>query len=949
MKWLKHLLPQLTVFTIILVLIQALFISETLAQSPKNNAETIPLNPKIRFGKFDNGLTYYILKNTEPKDKVELRLAVNAGSVQEDDNQLGLAHFAEHMGFNGTKNFEKNELVDYLQSVGVKFGAHLNAYTSFDETVYMLTLPTEDQEVVDKGFQVLEDWAHNVLFTDEEIDKERGVVLEEYRLGQGAQKRMLNNYLPKLLYGSRYADRLPIGTKEVLENFEYETIRSFYRDWYRPELMAVIVVGDIDIDQMEQKVKDHFSGIKNPSNLRERETYEVPNHKETFLSIESDKENPYTQVQVVFKDPKPVEVVSTVEGYKKMLTISMFSSMLNARLDEIRNSADPPFSYAGGYYGSFATRMKNAFQMYAVTPETGQLKGLEVLLTEAQRIRHHGFIESELERVKLSMLASIERAYNERDKSQSRSFASELIRNFLKDEPAPGIEWEYEKYQELIHTIKIEDVNALIENFISNENRVVIFLGPEKEGLEKVAEESIRKVLDEMDKAVPEPYEEEELASSLIDAKPTPGRIVKTEVNEAQDFKTITLSNGMRVSYKVTDFKNDEIIMRGFSYGGTSTFTDEEYFKTHLGIGAVFSSGIGDFSEVDLNKVMAGKIVRLSASINTNSESFNGSTTPKDLETMFQMINLQFTSPRKDEEAFESYISRNKNMYANLKSNPQTYFNIEHGKFMNENDTRHFDIPTEEEWDSTDHDLIMKKYQEAFANPGDFQMFFVGNIDEESFLDYTKTYLASIPGTERTDIAVDRGVRMPKGTHEKIYNRGLEQKSFVRIDFEGDTEFDLDERFKLSALGEILTIKLIEILREEKGGVYGVGARGTITPISYPRYEFRISFPCGPENAMDLKETALAELNKILEDGPEEKDLNKVKEQKRKALKENLRTNRYWVNRLWVDRYDQLGEPSTVEELYQRIEDLTVKNIQAVGKKYLSGDYVVGILMPEDM
>ncbi|MEQ8554435.1 MAG: insulinase family protein [Cyclobacteriaceae bacterium] len=949
MEKLKSLQLRFPLFAIVLVLIQFLYIGETIGQNTQTNTETIPLNPNVRYGKFDNGLTYYILKNTEPQDKVELRLVVNVGSVQEDDNQLGLAHFMEHMNFNGTKNFEKNELVDYLQSVGVKFGAHLNAYTSFDETVYMLTLPTENQNVIDTGFQVLEDWAHNALLTDDEIDKERGVVLEEYRTGLGARKRMMKNYLPKLLYESKYANRLPIGTEEVLSNFEYETIREFYRDWYRPDLMAVVVVGDIDVDAMEAKVKTHFSGLKNPKKAREREIFEVPNHEETFVVVESDVEQPYSIIYVYFKDPKPVKKFSTVEGLRKENAITMFSSMLNNRIEEIINSADPPFSNAVGYYGSFAVRTKNAFQMVAITAETAQIRGLEALLIEAQRIKHHGFTKSELERAKKSRLAYIEKAYNERDKTPSRRFASEFIRNFLEKEPAPGITWEYEKTNELVPAITLDEVNALINSFISDENRVVILLGPEKEGLEKISEESIQSVLDEMDETVPEPYQEEELASSLIETKPLPGKIVNTEVVKVQDFKRITLSNGMRISYKVTDFKNDEILMRGFSYGGTSTFTDEEYYKTHLGIGAVFSSGVGDFSEVDLKKVMAGKIVRLSPSIGTNSESFNGSTTPKDLETMFQLIRLYFTSPRKDKEAFESYITRNKNMYANLKSNPQTYFSIEHGKFLNENDTRHFDIPSDEEWAATDLDMIMKKYKEAFANPGDFQMFFVGNIDEEAFLEYSKTYLATIPGIDRKDVAIDRGVRMPKGTHEKIYKRGLEQKSFVTIDFEDDTEFILDDRFKLSALGEILTIKLIEILREEKGGVYGVGARGSITPISYPRYEFKISFPCGPENAIDLKETALAELNKILENGPEEKDLNKVKEQKRKALKENLRNNRYWVNRLWVDKYDQLGEPSTVEELYQRIEDLTVQNIQAVGKKYLSGDYVVGILMPEDM
>ena len=927
------------------ILIQSFSILDTKAQ----DATSIPLNPNIRYGKLKNGLTYYIMKNTEPKDKVELRLAVNAGSVQEDDNQLGLAHFTEHMGFNGTKNFEKNDLVDYLQSKGVKFGAHLNAYTSFDETVYMLTLPTEDPEVIDKGFQVLEDWSHNLLFDEEEIDKERGVVLEEYRLGLGAGKRMLNNYLPMLLHGSKYANRLPIGTEEVLENFEYETIRKFYADWYRPNLMAVIVVGDIDVDAMEAKVKSHFSGIKNPKKAREREIFQVPNHKETFVAVESDAEQPYSMVQIYFKDPKPVKVVNTVEGYKRMITIQMFSSMLNNRIEEIRNSANPPFSYAGGYYGSFAARTKNAFQMYAVTPETGQIEGLKTLLTEAQRIKHHGFTESELERAKKSSLAYIEKAYNERDKSQSSGFASEFIRNYLQKEPAPGIVWEYEKHNDLVPKITLADVNGLIGNFISNENRVVVFLGPEKEGLDKVPEQSIREVLDEMDKLVPDAYEEEEIASSLMETIPTPGKIVKTETNEEQDYKTVTLENGMQVGYKITDFKNDEIILRGYSYGGTSTFTDEEYLKTNLGMGVVFNSGVGDFSKTDLNKVLAGKIVRLSSSIDASEENIYGNTTPKDLESMFQLIRLYFTSPRKDQDAFDSHISRNKTMYANLSSNPQTYFNIEHQKFLSQNDVRSFKIPTEEDWNSTNYDLIIKKYKESFSNPGDFKLFFVGNIDENTFLDYTKTYLASIPDDGRRDKYVDRGVRLPAGTHEKIYKKGIEQKSYVTINFEGDATFSRDQQFKLTALGDILSIKLIEILREEKGGVYGVGASGVVRVTPYEHYEFSIKFPCGPENAMSLKDAALAELNKILNEGPEEKDLDKIKEEKRKSLKQILRTNSYWAGKMFSDSYIYQDKSYNPDELYQQIEDLTSQDIQDVGKKYLSGDYIVGILMPEDM
>lgn len=909
--------------------------------------EKIPLNPNVKFGKLQNGLTYYIMQNSKPEDKVELRLVVNAGSIQEDDNQLGLAHFMEHMNFNGTKNFKKNELVDYLQSVGVKFGAHLNAYTSFDETVYMLSIPSDDEDVLNKGFQVLEDWAHNANLTDEDIDMERGVVLEEYRIGLGAGKRMLNNYLPKMMYGSKYADRLPIGTKEVLENFEYNTIRQYYKDWYRPDLMAVIAVGDIDPEEIEKKIKTFFSGIENPSNEREREVYEVPNHDETFVAIESDKEYPYAQVQLMYKDAQPVRAVTTKEGYKKMVTIQMFSNMLNGRLDELRNAPNPPFNYAAGYYGSSAARSKNAFQMYAGVAETGQLTGLEALLTEAQRIKLHGFEVSELERAKKTMLAGMEKAYNERDKSQSRSFADEMGRNFLEQEPAPGIVWEYETQKEVVPEVTIEEVNVLINSFISDKNRVVIMLGPEKEGLPKVAEKEVLDLLAKMDNATPEPYEDIAIASSLIEEIPAPGKVVNSQYNEEGDFKVITLENGMKVTYKITDFKNDEIVLRGYSYGGTSTYSEEEYAKTNLARSIISSSGVGNFSNVDLRKALAGKVAGVRPFIDGQSEGINGGSTPKDMETMFQLIHLYFTSPRKDLDAFDSYISRVKNQYLNMNSNPQSYFGIEHGKFMSQNDVRAFHLPSEEEWKNTDYDLILQKYKEGFANPGDFKLFFVGNIEEEKFINYVQTYLASLTGPKRTDQYVDRGVRPPKGTHEKIYKKGVDEKSTVVINFGGEATFNRSDQFKMSCLGDILTIKLIEIMREEKGGVYGVGASGSLYVTPYARYSFRISFPCGPENAMELKDAALAELNKIVENGPTEKDLNKVKEAKRKTLKESVKQNNYWVNKLFGSSFTK-GELLFQEASEARIENLTIKDIQEVGQKYLSQDYIVGILFPED-
>jgi zinc protease len=541
----------------------------------------------------------------------------------------------------------------------------------------------------------------------------------------------------------------------------------------------------------------------------------------------------------------------------------------------------------------------------------------------------------------------MEKIYNERDKSQSRSYADEMVRNFLEKEPAPGIVWEYEMYKESLPGIKIEEVNVLINSFISDKNRVVILMGPEKEGLEKVSEQSVMDLLSEMDNVSPEPYIDAVVAASLMEAIPEPGEIASSKYNEEGDFTELTLSNGMKVTYKITDFKNDEIVLRGYSYGGTSTYTNEEYLKTHLASGVTSSSGVGNFSTVDLKKVLAGKVAGVRPFIDGSSEGFNGSSTPKDMETMFQLINLYFTSPRKDQDAFDSYVIRMKSQYLNLKSNPQNYFSIEHGKFMSQNDVRTFRLPSEEDWEKTDYDLIMKKFQEGFANPGDFKLFFVGNIEEDRFLEYAQTYLASIKGIDRTDKFVDRGVRPPKGTHEKIYKKGVDEKSLVTINFGGDAEFSRTDQFRLSSLGEILTIKLIEIMREEKGGVYGVGARGGLYVTPYSRYTFSISFPCGPENAMELKDAALAELKKILEDGPTEKDLNKVKEAKRKSLKESLKTNGFWVNKLFGSSFTQ-GDLILQKESEERIENLTAADIKEVGNKYLAGDYIVGMLFPED-
>ncbi|MFD2434214.1 M16 family metallopeptidase [Mesonia maritima] len=928
----------------------ALFpLKEGIAQQSNDNpadlSKEIPFNPEVKKGVLDNGLTYYIKNNGKPEDKVELRLVVNAGSILETEDQRGLAHFMEHMNFNGTKNFEKNELVDYLQSIGVKFGAHLNAYTSFDETVYILPIPSDDPEL-EQGFQIIEDWAHNALLRGEDIDEERGVVLEEYRLGQGASQRMLAEYLPKVVNGSKYADRLPIGTKENLENFDYEDIRSFYNDWYRPNLMAVIAVGDVDVETLEQKIKDHFAGLENPKNPKERKSFSIPNHEETLIAIESDEEASSARVQVLFKDEGETKEDETLGEYRKSIVESLFSQMINNRLDELRNSPNPPFVFGASYHGGTWARTKEAYQSFAMTDANKLLDALEALLKENERVERYGFYEGELERAKSDLLSRLEKSYNDRDKTESNRIVGEYVRNFLEDEPMPGIEWEYNFHEQQLPTIQIEEVNKLIDDYIKDENRVVVITGPEKEGVKKVTEAEVRELLKNVEEAEIEPYKDEAVAESLITDMPKKGNIVKTTSNEKLGTTTLTLSNGAKVTYKNTDFKNDEILFEAFSYGGTSLYSTEDYRATAFANGGLDEAGVNGFDKVALNKMLSGKIVSVRPYISTYSEGFSGSASPKNLEELFQLTHLYFTDLNKDEEAYESFVNKQKAFLGNMLANPQVYFQIEMGEFMYGDSPRYMGFPTPEKMDAADYDLAYKKYQERFEDAGDFHFYFVGNIDEAKLKDYAETYLASLPGKNSDEEYEVDDFRPLTGSHKKVVEKGKDPKSSVRITYQGETKYDKKEAFALKTLGEILSIKLIEKLREEEGGVYGVGARGNISKTPYGWYSFTISFPCGPENVDKLKKAAIKEVEKLVEEGPTEKDLAKVKESQILDRKEELKENKFWINTLKDADYEN-ENAENVLEFEKSVNSLSTKYLQKVAKKYLTDGYILGIHNPE--
>ena len=922
------------------------------AENPKSGtipSDQLPITPDVKIGKLSNGLTYDIQNNGKPEDKVELRLAIKAGSILETEDQLGLAHFMEHMNFNGTTNFKKNELVDYLQSIGVEFGADLNAYTGFDQTVYILPIPSDDPEKLDKGFQILQDWAGGALLTDEDIDEERGVVIEEYRTRLGAETRMQSKYLDKIAYKSKYADRLPIGTKENLETFEYKSLRNFQKDWYRPNLMAVIAVGDLDVETLEKKIKDNFSGLENPDNPKPREEFFSENHDETFVAIEWDEEAAFSQVQIYYKDKGNVEKTKTVSDFRDNMVESLFTGMINNRLQEYSNKPNPPFIFGYSYHGNIIGQ-KEAYQSFAQTNESGQLDALKTLLEENERAKRYGFKASELERAKKDYLARLERSYKDRDKLESNRIVGSYIQNFLQESPIPGIEWTYEYAKSELPNIELEEVNALISDFLHDDNRLIILTGPKKDSLKKVTEEEVMALLKSVENSDIEDYEDEAVREELMAVKPAKGDVVSSTVNnkgKINETTTLVLSNGAKVIYKKTDFKNDEILFQAFSYGGTSLYPNEVLQQTAHANGGLTEAGIDGLTKNDMTKVMSGKIANVRPYISTYDEGMRGSTTPKDLETMFQMIHLYFTKLDKDKEAFQSYVNKQKAFLGNIKSNPNFYFSIEYGKFLSEGNPRYTGFPTNEDLDEANYDLAYQKYQERFANAGDFNFYFVGNVDDAKMKAYAETYLASLPGNGEKEMYKIPEFRSKSGAHDFIIKKGTEPKSQVRITFRGETEYDAKEDRALEALGEILSIKLIEKLREEEGGVYGAGARGNMSKIPYGSYNFTISFPCAPENVEKLSKASLAELEKIVENGPTSEDLDKVKKSLLLSRKDNLEQNRFWLSTIQSADYNKTDIDNVVN--YEaNINALTTDYLQKVAQKYLTGGYINAVLMPED-
>ncbi len=903
----------------------------------------LPVDPKIRVGTFDNGLKYYLRVNRRPEQRADLRLLVNAGSLLEDDDQQGLAHFVEHMAFNGTDHFAKQELVEYLESIGMRFGPDLNAYTGFDETVYMLRIPTDDDEIVAQAFQIFEDWAHGIAFEEAEIDKERGVVIEEWRLGRGAGARLRDEQFPVMFRGSRYAERLPIGKKEILETAPYDAVRRFYRDWYRPDLMAVVAVGDFDIDRFEALIRQHFAAIPNPESTRQRVEYEVPDHRETLFSAFTDPELSSTGVAVHYK--LPAEPEGSYGDYRRSLVRTLYHGMLNARLSEIAQQADPPFLYAGSGGGSFI-RSKSVITQQAGVREGEVERGLEALLREVERVDRHGFTASELERIKTNVLRSYEQGYRERDKLRSESLAAEYGRNFFVGEPIPGIEVELELARRFLPTISLEEVNNLASRWISEENRVILLSGPAKSDVPLPAEEAVLAVFDAVEERDIEPFVDRVRDAPLLAAIPTPAEITSETTIAELGVTEWRLANGIRVILKPTDFQNDQVIFTAWSPGGHSLVDDEHHTSAAFATAILGESGLGAFSRIELGKAMAGKVASAGTYIGELEEGAGGGASPQDLETMFQLLYLRFTEPRFEQEAFESLMAKLRIAIENRLSRPGTVYQDKLGEVLSRGHPRRRPL-SEELLAEIDPQRALAIYRERFADAGDFTFVFVGNFEPAALESLVRTYLGGLPAAGREETWRDIGVRRPEEVVRFEVERGLEPKSQVSLSFSGEAAVSRAARHEISALARVLEIRLRELLREDLGATYGVSVGGGLSEKPVERYTFSVGFGCDPGRVDALVETVFAELEKVKAEGLSEEDLAKVQEAQRRKRELDLKENGFWL-RVLESYYSRDLDPRLILAFDELQAGVSVESLQEAARRYLNMErYVLGVLKPE--
>lgn len=905
--------------------------------------QTVPVDPQITVGTLPNGLRYYVRANKRPQGRAELRLAVNAGSVLEDDDQRGLAHFVEHMAFNGTRHFPKQDVVAFLQSTGMRFGAHINAATSFDQTVYQLQIPTDNPDVIDRSLLILEDWARDVTFDPEEIDKERGVILEEWRVGLGARARMLDAQLPVLLKDSRYAERLPIGKPEVIRTFAPDRLKQFYKDWYRPDLMAVIAVGDFDPMSIEALIKSHFGSIPAASSPRVRPLYEVPDHPGTLYTVTTDSEATATTVSVY--SSMAARDQTTVGAYRQQSIERVFSGLLSTRFAEMTQKPDAPFLAAQTDRGLFVGSTETT-SLSAAVAEDGIERGLAALFTEADRVARFGFTATELDRYRTSVVQRYEQLASSKDEHPSDSLADEYVRNFMQQEPIPGIAYEYGLVRRFLPEVTLEEINSLAREWMPDRNRVVVVSAPKKAGLTVPDEAKLASAIKAAGDTALTAYVDTVSARPLLDPLPAPGTVAKTEVKEPLGITEWTLSNGVRVVLSPTKFKQDEILFRAFSPGGTSLADDESFVAAETADQVVAQGGLGALTNVDLSKKLAGKAASVRADIGEMYEGLSGRALGRDLETMFQLIYLTFTQPRSDTDAFRAVTGQMTAALVNRQALPETAFTDTLNAALSQDHLRARPMSPGLVAEMN-LDKSFAFYKDRFADASDFTFVLVGSFDLPTIKPLVERYLGSLPALHRKEAGRDVGIRPPTGVVEKTVTKGREPRSQVGIVFTGPFQNTRRERLVVRAVADTLEGSLQRVLREDLGGTYGVSVQPDYTKRPTEEYSLTISFACDPARTENLVKALFEVVEQFRTTGPTAAQVADVRAALVRDLETNSQQNSYVLGQLaFAYQYgEDLPEISSLQGLY---DQLTPSMLRDAARTYLDMNrYVKVVLFPE--
>ena len=912
------------------------------AQQP----QPLPIDSAVRVGKLENGLTYYIRHNEYPKQRAEFHIAQAVGAILEEDHQNGLAHFLEHMAFNGTEHFAGKGIIEYFESIGVNFGGNINAYTSLDETVYRLSeVPTTREGIIDSALLVMHDWACGLLLLEEEIDNERGVIREEWRTGMGASRRMWKHSNMLKYPGSQYAKRDVIGDTAVINNFEYDALRDYYKKWYGPDNQAIIVVGDIDVDKIEEKIKALWADVPARQNRGERPLYSVDDNEQPIVAIVRDKEAQNTRVELEFKKGKlPKEFRGTDAAYVQAGMLDMICDMFNNRLQELAVDPNASFTGAGSYYGE-TVKEKDAFTAVYIAKQGQETQAYKDLLTQLEKVRRYGFTTSELERVKKEWLSHYEKAYNERATVRNIGRAQECIRHYLDGAPMPGEEWEYQMVQQLLPMISVDMLNQIAQQLVTDANLIISFQAPVEAVLPTEAE-AVELLAAVKNEEIETPVEEV-IRENLVEVAPKAGKIKKTKTNPQLGTTEWTLSNGIRVVIKPTEFKQDEILFSAFSKGGNSLVATEDLIPAALATDVISLSGIADMSMTDLQKALTGKNVSYSPAINANTESMEGASTVKDLETLLQLNYLYFTAPRRDEEAYAMLMSVLESQLANRDKNPKVAFS-DSVQMMGSNNSPRTIIFNKEALKKANLDKSLEVYRTRFANPADFVFTFVGNVNPEdaAFQAMVCTWLGGMKTTKKMEKVRDNGVRVPEGINKNYFTRKMETKTASnRIQYTSyDIPYTLANELNMEMIGRILSTRYLESIREREGGSYGVGCAGGLNVYPVPTAYLLMQFDTDPEKQTKLMSIIHEEVNTIIENGPLAKDLNKEKESMLKDFQEDLEKNSYWDTALYM--YYMYGI-NYIADYQAAVENITAETVQSTLKQLVaSGNMFEVVMLP---